>query len=58
MVHKNTEFFSTADPDTLYGILEEFAENAKFELKATKNNYKGKLIVPIDDEEEKLEIKC
>ena len=43
VVHKNTELFSTYDPDTLLGTLNEYAETMGASITLAKDKYKAKL---------------
>ena len=43
IVHKNTEMFSTYDPDTLLKILDECAEKMGAEMEVYAGKYKARL---------------
>ena len=51
LIHKNTEFFSLSDPATLYGLLDEFAEEGGSKLVTHEKKYKGHLEIPYEEGE-------
>jgi len=54
VVNKNTEVFSTYDPDTLLDTIVDFAEKQGFKYEVAKDKYKVKLEILLG--EEKIDI--
>jgi len=43
IVHKNTEFFSTYDADTLLSVLAKLSDKEGFKFEEAKDRYKAKI---------------
>jgi len=51
IVHKNTEFFSTYDADTLFSVLTTFATDQGFTCDVSKDKYKAKIHILLESGE-------
>jgi len=50
--HRTTEFFSQNDAETLFNTLLQFGDEGGYKVTPSKDKYKAKLLIPLNEEEQ------